>query len=76
MTPRGVKAAANYFPSCRPIARYAATATKQIDRRVPVAMASSGGTCKSIAPWSWPRLARTRDRRLFRHPKQAISQKT
>src|SRR5262245_61774495 len=40
MTPLilGVKAAALHFPSCRPIARYAATATKQIDRRAPATM--------------------------------------
>ena len=66
----------HHYPSCRPIPRCAATATKQIGRRVPATTAWSGGTCKSIAPCSWQHLARTRDRRLFRHPEQGISQKT
>jgi len=45
-----VKSEAHHFPSNRPIPRYAATATKQIDRRVPPTTARSAGTCNSIAP--------------------------
>src|SRR5262249_25881770 len=48
----GVKVGAHHFPSNRPIPRCAATAAKQIGRRVPPPTARSAGACRSIAAWS------------------------